>query len=191
MKLPQQAGISPFFTLILHGGVDFANGLDFDNSVLRLTLLRSPAYSAYPLEGRDIVKKDRYTPRIDHGERLFNFRIQGGKCSEILTYIDQAAQEWAESPYALSVFPLGKEDAAVLPSLELDRDGVILTSLRAESSGAEVLRFRLQETTGNKTDSGVRLRFLGSETAYTVSLEPFEVAEYRYNVQTGELKYAW
>ncbi|MCK5735266.1 MAG: hypothetical protein KAH21_02265, partial [Spirochaetaceae bacterium] len=66
-----------------------------------------------------------------------------------------------------------------------------LTSLRAEGSGAEVLRFHLQETTGTKSGDGVSLKFLGSEFVHIVLLEPFEVAEYRYYVQTGELKYAW
>ncbi|NQT58205.1 MAG: alpha-mannosidase [Bacteroidetes bacterium] len=168
---------------------DGTYGLDFDDSVLRLTLLRSPAYSAHPLGDREIVRKDRYTPRIDHGERIFNFRIQGGGCDEVLTHIDREAQEWAESPYALSVFPLGKEAAAVHPALELVGDGVILTSLRMDGNGPDVLRFHLQETTGNPISA--QIRFLGSGDCQTIMLEPFEVAEYHYNVLNGELKYAW
>ena len=165
---------------------DGTHGLDFDEAVLRLTLLRSPAYSAHPIEDRPIIRTDRYTPRIDHGERLFEFRILGGNYDEISRSIDRHAQEWAEAPYALSVFPLGTEvqnaeARNVPPVLKIDGDGVMLTSLRTERDGRKNLILHLQESAGEQTT--VSLRFLGEEVSHTVILEPFEVAAYRYQIQ--------
>jgi len=46
-------------------------GCDIKNKELRLSLLRSPAYSGHPIKKRCIVPQDRFTPRIDQGERIY------------------------------------------------------------------------------------------------------------------------
>ncbi|MCJ7550837.1 MAG: alpha-mannosidase, partial [Anaerolineae bacterium] len=48
-------------------------GSDFADNELRLTLVRSPAYSGHPIAERPIVPQDRLMPRIDQGERLYRF----------------------------------------------------------------------------------------------------------------------
>lgn len=46
-------------------------GSDFYKGEIRLSLLRSPAYSAMQLKDRDIVPQDRFTAKSDQGERIF------------------------------------------------------------------------------------------------------------------------
>ena len=49
-------------------------GSDYSENGLRLTLLRSPAYSAYPDKNGIVnLPPDRFTPRIDQGQRFFRF----------------------------------------------------------------------------------------------------------------------
>ena len=67
-------------TLISDGGY----GSDYSPEGWRPTLLRSPAYSAHPINDRPIVPQDRFLPRIDQGERLFHFWLNAGPVTERL-----------------------------------------------------------------------------------------------------------
>ncbi|MHC4887248.1 MAG: glycoside hydrolase family 38 N-terminal domain-containing protein, partial [Planctomycetota bacterium] len=57
---------------------------DFRNGELRLSLLRSPAYSALSIDrpgevmDKNTLAHDRFSPRSDQGERLFRFWLNGG-----------------------------------------------------------------------------------------------------------------
>ena len=64
---------------------------DYCDGELRLTLLRSPAYSGHPINDRPVVPQDRFLPRIDQGERLFRFRFQGGPADSRLSAVDREA----------------------------------------------------------------------------------------------------
>jgi alpha-mannosidase len=59
---------------------------DFANNELRLTLLRSPAYTAHPDIFENIgaidMATDRYTSRMDQGLRVLKFWFNGGKGAE-------------------------------------------------------------------------------------------------------------
>jgi len=55
------------------------HGSDCRDGELRLTLLRSPAYAAHPIGDRDLVPQDRFTARIDQGERIFRFWLNAGR----------------------------------------------------------------------------------------------------------------
>ncbi len=50
-------------------------GSDFRDGVLRLSLLRSAGYAGHPIFDRPIMPQDRFSPRIDQGERCFTFRL--------------------------------------------------------------------------------------------------------------------
>ena len=49
---------------------DGSYGSDFPHNEIRLTLLRSPAYSAHPFGNRKTLPQDRYMPRIDQGTAI-------------------------------------------------------------------------------------------------------------------------
>jgi len=84
---------------------DRSYGADCRRGELRLSLLRSPAYAAHPIMERPILPVDRYSPRIDQGERLFRFWIQGGPAADRLEAIDREALAHNARPMALSFFP--------------------------------------------------------------------------------------
>ncbi|NLC55793.1 MAG: alpha-mannosidase, partial [Armatimonadetes bacterium] len=79
---------------------DGVYGSDYHQGRLRLTLLRSPAYSGHPIGDRPVVPQDRYTPRIDQGERLFRFWINAGPAAARLAVVDREALAHNEKPFA-------------------------------------------------------------------------------------------
>ncbi len=69
-------------------------GLSCTEGELHLTLVRSPAHAAHPINDRPLVKKDRYIPRIDQGEHSFRFRLVGGKNKETDQTLERKA--WSQ-----------------------------------------------------------------------------------------------
>lgn len=108
---------------------------DYADGELRLTLLRSPAYSGHPIQNRPVVPQDRFVPRIDQGERIFRFWLNGGGTSERLAVIDREALAANEAPFALSFFPNGGGDP-LAPAVTLDGDStILLTALKRAENG--------------------------------------------------------
>ncbi|HHY48743.1 MAG TPA: alpha-mannosidase, partial [Alphaproteobacteria bacterium] len=86
---------------------DGTYGSDFCDGELRLTLLRSPGYAAHPILDRPIMPQDRFSPRIDQGERQFTFWLNAGPGRERRQRVDREALAHNERPVALSFFPSG------------------------------------------------------------------------------------
>lgn len=101
-------------------------GYSSENNALSMNLLRSVAYSAHPLEGRELLFDDRVIERIDCGVREYSFRVEvcanGG--------VEQAAQGarlFANPPYAESFWPDGNEKSDE-SLLELDNENIELSA---------------------------------------------------------------
>lgn len=106
-------------------------GGSFTDSSIKLSLLRTPIYSAHPINDRQRAPHNRYVNHIDMGERSFSFRITTEK------NIEREAQIFNESPYLMSFFPSGtgeKKESAVL----IDNPEVILSSVRKNKNGFEL-----------------------------------------------------
>lgn len=58
--------------LAANNGV-YGSSYDEKAGELKITLLRSPSYTAHPLPGRIVMPQDRYMPYIEQGERDFSF----------------------------------------------------------------------------------------------------------------------
>ncbi len=182
---------------------DGTYGLDFDKSVLRISMLHSPAYAAHPVDDREIVSSKRWSPRIDHGVRSFAFRITGGRAEAVLNSIDREARTWGEAPYLLSVFPLGVPEepesqipaavviegaAIVLLSIrELDPELQGKTADRSKRGRGRMLFLRLQESTGKAAAGSISFPALFPGVQHEICLEPFEIAAYQYEVDRGKL----
>ncbi|MHB1627682.1 MAG: glycoside hydrolase family 38 C-terminal domain-containing protein, partial [Bacilli bacterium] len=150
-------------------------GSDFADGELRLSLLRSPGYSGHPIVDRPIMLQDRFSPRIDQGERLYRFWFKAGGVQERLEAIDCEALFHNEKPFVLSFFPHGS-GTKPLPSVLLSDATVQMTTLkRAEDSDDYVIR--LFEPTGRSRSTSVMIPVLGIE--YVVVLNGFEVKTYR------------
>lgn len=162
---------------------DRTYGADFLRGELRLTLLRSPAYAAHPIMDRPILPTDRYSPRIDQGERLFHFWLQGGPAGERLESVDREALAHNEQPMALSFFPNG---AGSLPAPFVTlSDAVVQVSAIKHAEDGEALILRLFEPTGKPRKTTITLPYAAIEKE--VMLKGFEVRTLRVD----PLKKTW
>lgn len=87
---------------------DCIYGSSCNENTVRLTLLRSPAYSGHPIGDNPIVIEDRYTPRIDQGERHYSFKLVFGDKKPVMKSIDRAGLEFNEKPMVLTAYPSGE-----------------------------------------------------------------------------------
>lgn len=152
-------------------------GADFAEGELRLSLLRSPAYSGHPIEDRPIVPQDRFTPRIDQGERIFRFWLNAGPAAERLAAIDREALSKNERPFALSFFPPG-EGIPPQPGVRVSDESVLVTAIKKAEDNDDLI-IRLFEPTGQERTTVVELPWVPAKT--NVTLAPFEIKTLRYS----------
>ncbi|MBT3233683.1 MAG: alpha-mannosidase [Calditrichaeota bacterium] len=151
---------------------DCIHGLDFESGELRLSLLRSPAYSGHPVKRNlHITPQDRFEPRMDQGERNFRFWLNAGTVSDRLARIDREALVRNEPPMNLCCFPSGDGETTV-PAVVLSDHVVQLNALKiAEKNNWLILR--LFEPTGHDRKTSVQIPHLGME--FEVSLGGYEI----------------
>lgn len=159
-------------------------GSDFVDQEIRLTLLRSASYAGHPIEKRPIVQQDRYTPRIDQGERLFRFWMNGGEAQARMDRIDREAIARNEAPMMLSFFPSG---AGMLPKggPQLD-DGVAQMTCFKQAERSNHYILRLFEPTGEARSTRLRIPVLGVDQ--TIALGRFEIKSFLIDPETGTLE---
>jgi alpha-mannosidase len=158
---------------------------DFSRSGLKLTLLRSPvysgAYSAPPQNNEPFVHQDRYTPRMDQGEHVFHFWLNGGDQNERLTVIDREALVKNEKPFALSFFPSGRGRSPGPLTVLGDNAVQISTTKRAQES--DHLIVRLFEPTGKSRKCTLELPFISKRIR--LQFAGFEIKTLKINIRTG------
>lgn len=150
-------------------------GSDFPDNTIRMSLMRSPAYSGHPWADRNVVEQDRFTPRIDQGERQFTFWMEGGACEERLTRIDREALAYNEKPFLVSFYPHGDGELPE-PGLTLSDEAIQVTAFKMAEDGSGYV-LRLFEPTGQARSTTLRIPALALEEE--VSLSPFELRSYR------------
>jgi alpha-mannosidase len=163
---------------------DSTYGCDFKDGELRLSLLRAPAHAGHPTDmGRPILQQDRFVPRIDQGEHVFRFWLNGGKESERLTAVDREALAHNERPFALAFWPSGDGKLpAAGPALN-DRAVQVTAFKRAE--GGDDLIVRLFEPTGRGRKTTFSLACCGVKSQ--VEMGPFELKTLRIDRQAGRM----
>ena len=105
------------------------------DGVLMPTLLRSPAYSGHPIENREILHQDRYTPRMDQGRRTFTLRLDVDPPEE---EIGNLAQWFNQPPYALSFFPSGAGER-IPPLLKIESNQILLSTCKKADRGSGLI----------------------------------------------------
>ncbi len=156
-------------------------GSDFAGGELRMTLLRSPAYSGHPIGQRPIVPQDRYTPRIDQGERLFRFWLSGGLAAERLARVGREAAAHNEKPMALSFFPSGSGKRPK-PAAVLSDEVIELAALKKAQSGGDYI-VRLFNPTDSRRGTTLSLPALGVKKK--VWLDACEIKTFRVKKAKG------
>lgn len=176
--------IDPQAQTMLTCANDGTYGFDFCDRQLRLTLLRSPAYSCHPFNKRIIMAQDRYTPRIDQGERVFRFWLNGGRSSERQKHVDREALARNEKPFALSFYPpgTGSKPHALCT---LSDDVVQITAVKRSADGRDVI-VRLFEPTGRTRTTTLSLPALGKRLR--IRLEGFEIKTVRIHPKAGHMR---
>ena len=133
--------------------------------MLGISLLRTPVYSAHPINDRPLADTDRAHDHIDIGEREFEYRITADNAQP-----DMQAEVYNQPCIALSFFPSGlgeKKQTAV----EISNHDVIMTRLCQTEKGTLVRLF-------NSTDKPAKATLeFGGETL-TADMGAFEVQTY-------------
>ena len=154
---------------------DGVYGSDCKGGELRLSLLRSPAYSAHPIKERTVMPQDRFTPHMDQGERLYTFWVQAGRADERRVAIDREALIHNEKPFALSFYPSG-EGKDIKQGVVLSGEGLQATALKKEDNGEDYV-LRLYNPTNKTITQDCVIDCLGIEEE--VLVKPYEIKTYK------------
>ncbi|MBQ7039205.1 MAG: alpha-mannosidase [Clostridia bacterium] len=151
-------------------------GLSFDdkNNSLKITLLRSPAYTAHPIEKRDLVPQDRYMPYIEQGERDYSFRFEIGNTSKISEKAGRIAQEFNMQPYLLSFYPTGAGKKADF-ALSLSDDIITINAFKKADNGEGYI-IRLF----NPTEKEQTTKLCAGKTQSSLSFGKYEIKTLRF-----------
>lgn len=147
------------------------HGSSINNGEIGLTLLRSAGYAAADGAFERTLREERYTPRMEQGERIFRFRIKAGRTEDILDGLDREAQIFNEPPYAFAFSPSGSGDKKG-SFLSVDNDAVIVSACKkADRKNGYVLR--VYESAGKDNTAEISIPAVGVSSR--ICLSPFEI----------------
>ena len=127
-------------------------GFSIKDGELNVTLLQSAAYTAHPLWEREILPQDRFSPRIDVGERVFHFVLDAGNYTEKRTEAERKSVEAHQGPMIMNFFPTG-EGRRVPAVLRTSNKNITVSTLkRAENGRGMILRLFNGTDTEQKGD---------------------------------------
>ncbi|MDD5134743.1 MAG: glycoside hydrolase family 38 C-terminal domain-containing protein, partial [Phycisphaerae bacterium] len=156
---------------------DGTYGSDFSGRNLRLTLLRSPAYSGLSINDNNIVAAGRFTERIDQGERLFRFWINGGRVGKRLEKIENEALTKNEKPFALSFFPSGR-GSKPKPFAVLNKAVIEISAVKKAENNTDWI-IRLFNSSSKKQSAQLKLPVLDAKIK--LDFGRFEIKTLRAN----------
>ncbi len=159
---------------------DCIYGSDWSDGELRMSLLRSPAYSADTWEDKLVVAGDRFIPRQDQGERSFRFWLNGGRAVERMESIDREALVRNEKPYVLPFSPPGAGKKAK-PGVTVSGKSIQVTAFKKSEAGNDLV-IRLFEPTGRARRTTLSLPAFGVRK--DIRLAGFEIKTLRFNPRT-------
>ena len=119
-------------------------GGSFSENSIKLSLLRTPVYSAHPIYDRQIAPHNRFLDHIDMGERTFNFKLTTFEDNE------RKAQIFNEEPQIISFFPSGLGNAKSV-SAKIDNPSVLLSSIRKSGEGYVATLYNSSDREQNAT----------------------------------------
>jgi alpha-mannosidase len=138
-------------------------GGSFTDKTIKLSLLRTPVYSAHPINDRPYAPHDRFINHIDMGERHFSFRISTER------NIALAAQVYNEAPQALSFFPSGLGER-ISSLISIDNPRVILSSIKKKGGS-----FVLDLYNASEEDSEAEIRVCAKDKRIKLKFGKHEI----------------
>jgi alpha-mannosidase len=163
---------------------DGVYGSDFNDNQLRISLLRTPSYSAHPDEESINIPKDRYNPKSDQGKREFKFWLNGGEIKQRMESIARRAQTKSEQPISVCYFPSGKGEVPK-SLINIDDEVVQITALKKAENSDDII-IRLFEPTGSTRS--VKLESILLDTNFDIRLKPFEIKTLKLNPKSRKLQ---
>lgn len=154
---------------------DSVYGNSCEDGTLYMTLLRSAAYCAHPIDEREILAQDRYTPHMEQGERQFTFRLLGGNAEAVRTETPREATLLHIEPMSLSFYPPEEGTAPTAP-FTLVGDSIEQVAFKKAEDGEGYI-LRLFNPFAH--DAAVTLHAERFAIHETLTLCPFEVKTYR------------
>lgn len=139
-------------------------GGSFNGSEIGISLLRTPVYSAHPVDyaGVELAPDNRIYNHIDMGERDFSFRILVNE-----EFIDFEADKFNLKPYVLSFFPSGAGKKTE-NSIVLDNKNIILSAYKDERNSDLIRLFN-----SSFENQYVTVSFESED--FDIGFKPFEV----------------
>ncbi|MBR6619773.1 MAG: alpha-mannosidase [Clostridia bacterium] len=148
-------------------------GGSVDGNIFNISLLRTPVYSAHPINDRPLADSDRSHERIDIGERIFEYRLTADTAC-----LDMQAECYNQPCVALSFFPSGlgeMNDTSVV----LDNKNIVLTRLRNTENGKQI---RLYNSCNSEQKTMLKI----TQKTFEISFTPFEVKTFVF--ENGKLE---
>lgn len=150
-------------------------GSSFDKGNLKITLLRSPSYTAHPIGGRETMPVDKILPHIEQGERDFSFMFMLGKKDKVLDSAPRIAHEFGTAPMLFSLYPNEKGEKHSAPVLIENNDIITLNTFKkAENGGGYILRLF------NPIEKPQKALIKCGEAEKELSFGSFEIKTLRY-----------
>jgi len=120
-------------------------GSDCKDGELRVSMLRSPGYSAgksdFSFRNPRIMPQDRFSPYIDQGEHDYEFCFNAGNAVKRMELIEREALTVNEKPMLLSFFPTGRGIKPV-KLVEIKSGSAIVSAMKkGRGSNEYVIRF--------------------------------------------------
>ncbi len=138
-------------------------GGSFTDSTMNITLLRTPMYSAHPVEERQITPHNRYLKHLDMGERIFNIRITPE------ADIEPLANTYNEKPVVISFFPCGQGEKTG-SMYEIDNKNIVLSSIKPYKDGYSLHLFNSSEA-----NEAATVDITGLGVKCNINFKPFEL----------------
>ncbi len=161
---------------------DGTHGSSFEEGEMRINLLRSPAYAAHPLGDWPYLPDDMFRPRIDQGERVFNFWFNAGTVEERMGAIAREAQVHNEKPMTQWFSPSG-QGGRPKAFVTLSNRSVQITTIKQALDGQNWI-IRLFEPTGQKQKTQLRIA-AGKPIRKSITLQPFEIKTLKLDTALG------
>lgn len=157
-------------------------GFDCVDGELRLSLLRSPAYSGHPVSGKpSIVRQDRFETRMDTGTHVFRFWIRGGPFEDRMSQITGEAAVKNQPPIMVSCNPAGGNNRP--PALFDIEDPCIQVTAVKKGEDPDWIVCRLFNPTPERRKTRLHLPVLQTDT--NIGLDSMEIKTLAYSRAAG------
>ena len=163
-------------------------GSDYKDGEMRITLLRSPGYSAgksdFSVRRKYIMPQDRFSRYIDQGEREYEFYLNASDFKTRRTVIDRESLVKNEKPFVLSFFPtgVGKKSGCFAT---LSDDAIQMTTLKKQENGNDYI-IRLFNPLDYDVKTTLEIESLGIKE--NLIFEKYEIMSLKLNIENKTLE---